>query len=70
SQPPKPKPTPAKPQEKKRKQVLDASEALSQAKRSKASRVSKKRTLQLRDEFIDKGVPATEPRVNDEEAIV
>ncbi|GJV14689.1 hypothetical protein Tco_1360012 [Tanacetum coccineum] len=34
------------------------------------SRVSKKRTLQLRDEFIDEGVPATEPRVDDEEAIV
>ncbi|GJU37518.1 hypothetical protein Tco_1185872 [Tanacetum coccineum] len=36
----------------------------------KAGRVSKKRTLQLRDEFIDEGVPATEPRVDDEEAIV
>ncbi|GJR79600.1 reverse transcriptase domain-containing protein [Tanacetum coccineum] len=35
-----------------------------------AGRVSKKRTLQLRDEFIDEGVPATEPRVDDEEAIV
>ncbi|GJV14694.1 hypothetical protein Tco_1360017 [Tanacetum coccineum] len=70
SQPPKPKPAPAKPQEKKRKRVLDATEAPSQAKRSKAGRVSKKRTLQLRDEFIDEGVPATEPRVDDEEAIV
>ncbi|GJU29811.1 retrovirus-related pol polyprotein from transposon TNT 1-94 [Tanacetum coccineum] len=45
-------------------------EALSQAKRSKAGRVSKKRTLQLRDEFINEGVPVTEPRVDDEEAIV
>ncbi|GJV44271.1 hypothetical protein Tco_1428807 [Tanacetum coccineum] len=36
SQPPKPKPAPAKPQEKKRKWVLDATEAPSQAKRSKA----------------------------------
>ncbi|GJY24330.1 hypothetical protein Tco_0397988 [Tanacetum coccineum] len=70
SQPPKPKPAPAKPQEKKRKRVLDETEAPSQAKRSKAGRVSKKRTLQLRDEFIDEGVPATEPGVDDEEAIV
>ncbi|GKB53982.1 hypothetical protein Tco_0904735 [Tanacetum coccineum] len=57
-------------EEKKRKRVLDATEAPSQAKRSKAGRVSKKRTLQLRDEFIDEGVPATEPRVDNEEAIV
>ncbi|GJT77374.1 hypothetical protein Tco_1044099 [Tanacetum coccineum] len=70
SQPPKPKPAPAKPQEKKRKRALDAAEAPSQAKRSKVGRVSKKRTLQLRDEFIDEGVPATEPRIDDEEAIV
>ncbi|GJS91835.1 hypothetical protein Tco_0774471 [Tanacetum coccineum] len=70
SQPPKPKPAPAKPQEKKRKRALDAVEAPSQAKRSKAGRVSKKRMLQLRDKFIDEGVPATEPRVDDEEAIV
>ncbi|GKD78687.1 hypothetical protein Tco_1341308, partial [Tanacetum coccineum] len=70
SQPPKPKPAPAKPQEKKRKRALDAAEAPSLAKRSKAGRVSKKRMLQLRDEFIDEGVPATEPRVDDEEAIV
>ncbi|GKC95574.1 hypothetical protein Tco_1161016 [Tanacetum coccineum] len=68
SQPP--KPAPAKTQEKKRKRVLDATDAPSQAKHSKAGRVSKKRTLQLRDEFIDEGVPATEPRVDDEEAIV
>ncbi|GJR56824.1 hypothetical protein Tco_1498986 [Tanacetum coccineum] len=65
-----PKPAPAKPHEKKRKRALDAVEAPSLAKRSKAGRVSKKRTLQLRDEFIDEGVPATEPRVDDEEAIV
>ncbi|GJW85842.1 retrovirus-related pol polyprotein from transposon TNT 1-94 [Tanacetum coccineum] len=66
SQPPKPAPAHAKPQEKKRKRVLDATKAPSQAKRSKAGRVSKKRTLQLRDEFIEEGVPATEPRVDDE----
>ncbi|GKA36452.1 retrovirus-related pol polyprotein from transposon TNT 1-94 [Tanacetum coccineum] len=64
----KPKPAPAKPQEKKRKRVLDASEAASQAKTSKAGSVSKKRTLQLRDEFRDEGVPVSEPRVDDEEA--
>ncbi|GKA70647.1 hypothetical protein Tco_0776786 [Tanacetum coccineum] len=29
-----------------------------------------KRTLQLKDEFIDEGVPAIEPKVDDEEAIV
>ncbi|GJU73659.1 hypothetical protein Tco_1265064 [Tanacetum coccineum] len=49
---------------------MDAAEAPSQAKRSKAGSVSKKRMLQLRDEFIDEGVPVTEPRVYDEEAIV
>ncbi|GJX90280.1 hypothetical protein Tco_0343606 [Tanacetum coccineum] len=70
SQPPKLKHAPAKPQEKKRKRALDAAEAPSLAKRSKAGRVSKKRTLQLRDEFIDEGVLATEPRVDDEEASV
>ncbi|GJR06915.1 hypothetical protein Tco_0529899 [Tanacetum coccineum] len=64
------KPAPAKPREKKRKQALDAAEALSLAKRSKAGRISKKRMLQLRDEFIYEGVPVTEPRVDDEEAIV
>ncbi|GKF97731.1 hypothetical protein Tco_0293552, partial [Tanacetum coccineum] len=46
SQPPKPKLAPAKPQEKKRKLVLDADKALSQAKHSKAGKVSKKRKLQ------------------------
>ncbi|GKA76767.1 hypothetical protein Tco_0783228, partial [Tanacetum coccineum] len=69
SQPPKPKPAPAKPQEKKRKLVLDAAEAPSQAKHSKAGKVSKKRklqsTLQLVDEFVDEGVPADEPRFDE-----
>ncbi|GJU93284.1 hypothetical protein Tco_1318040 [Tanacetum coccineum] len=45
SQPPKPKPVPAKPQEKKRKLAMDATEAPSPAKRLKASKVVKKRTL-------------------------
>ncbi|GJV90752.1 putative ribonuclease H-like domain-containing protein [Tanacetum coccineum] len=70
SQPP--KPVPAKPQEKKRKLVLDAAEAPSQAKCSKAGNVSKKRklqsTLQLVDEFVDEGVPTDEPRFGDKEA--
>ncbi|GJT49971.1 hypothetical protein Tco_0976128 [Tanacetum coccineum] len=65
SQPPKPKHVPAKPQEKKRKLATDATEAPSPAKRLKAGKVLKKRTLkssrQLVDEFIDEGVPADEP---------
>ncbi|GJX90358.1 hypothetical protein Tco_0343684 [Tanacetum coccineum] len=72
SQPPKPKPVPAKPQEKKRKLVMDATEAPSLAKQLKAGKVVKKRTLksshQLVDEFVDEGIPADEPRFEDEEA--
>ncbi|GJY72187.1 hypothetical protein Tco_0475890 [Tanacetum coccineum] len=72
SQPPKTKPAPAKPHEKKRKLVMDTTEAPSPAKRSKAGKVGKKRTRkssqQLVDEFIDEGVPADEPRFEDEEA--
>ncbi|GJR26940.1 hypothetical protein Tco_1103172, partial [Tanacetum coccineum] len=72
SQPPKPKPAPVKPQEKKRNLVLDAAEAPSQAKHSKVGKVLKKRklqsTLQLVDEFVDEGIPADEPRFGDEEA--
>ncbi|GJX79132.1 retrovirus-related pol polyprotein from transposon TNT 1-94, partial [Tanacetum coccineum] len=71
SQPPKPKPALAKPQEKKRKLFMDTTEAPSLAKRSKAGKVVKKRSLkssqQLVDEFIDKGAPADEPRFEDEE---
>ncbi|GJS24167.1 retrovirus-related pol polyprotein from transposon TNT 1-94 [Tanacetum coccineum] len=67
----KPKPAPAKPQEKKRKLVMETSEAPSPAKRSKAGKVVKKRTkkssLQLVDEFLDEGVPENEPRIGDEE---
>ncbi|GKD68172.1 hypothetical protein Tco_1322262, partial [Tanacetum coccineum] len=72
SQQPKPKPVPAKPQEKKRKLAMDATEAPSPAKRLKAGKVVKKRTLkssqQLVDELVDEGVPADEPRFEDEEA--
>ncbi|GJU23452.1 retrovirus-related pol polyprotein from transposon TNT 1-94, partial [Tanacetum coccineum] len=68
----KPKPAPAKPQEKKRKLVTEISEAPSPAKRSKAGKVVKKRTkkssLQLVDEFVDEGVPENEPRIGAEEA--
>ncbi|GJT02351.1 retrovirus-related pol polyprotein from transposon TNT 1-94 [Tanacetum coccineum] len=67
----KPKPAPAKPQEKKRKLVMETSEAPSPAKRSKAGKVVKKRTkkssLQLVDEFLDEGVPENEPSIGDEE---
>ncbi|GKC94059.1 hypothetical protein Tco_1159501 [Tanacetum coccineum] len=72
SQPSKPTPAPAKPQEKKRKLVVDTTEAPPQAKRAKAGKVLKKRTLpstrQLVDEFVDEGVPDKEPMYGDEEA--
>ncbi|GJW05079.1 hypothetical protein Tco_1563935 [Tanacetum coccineum] len=68
----KPKPAPAKPQEKKRKLVTKTSEASSPAKRSKAGKVVKNRTkkssLQLVDEGVDEGVPDKEPLYGDEEA--
>ncbi|GKC44032.1 hypothetical protein Tco_1061754 [Tanacetum coccineum] len=51
---------------------METTEAPSPAKRSKAGKVVKKRTLkssqQLVDEFVDEGVPADEPRFEDEEA--
>ncbi|GJU10616.1 hypothetical protein Tco_1133012 [Tanacetum coccineum] len=60
------------PQEKKRKLVVDTTEAPPQAERAKAGKVLKKRTLpstlQLVDEFVDKGVPDKEPMYDDEEA--
>ncbi|GJY13278.1 hypothetical protein Tco_0382587 [Tanacetum coccineum] len=69
------KPAPAKPQEKKRKPVSEPSEVSPLAKRAKAGKVVKKRTVksskQLVDEFIDEGVPAAKPRLEDtEEAIL
>ncbi|GJV26010.1 hypothetical protein Tco_1378705 [Tanacetum coccineum] len=71
----KPKPEPAKPQEKKRKPVSESSKAPPLAKRAKAGKVVKKRIVksskQLVDEFIDEGVPAAKPRLEDtEEAIL
>ncbi|GKA84963.1 hypothetical protein Tco_0806617 [Tanacetum coccineum] len=71
----KPKHAPAKPQEKKRKPVSESSEAPPLAKRAKAGKVVKKRTVksskQLVDEFVDEGVPAAKPRLEDtEEAIL
>ncbi|GJV23607.1 hypothetical protein Tco_1376302, partial [Tanacetum coccineum] len=72
SQPSKPTPVLAKPQQKKRKLVEDTTEAPSQAKRSKAGKVLKKRTLsstpQPVDEFVHEGVPDKEPMHGDEEA--
>ncbi|GJY18022.1 hypothetical protein Tco_0389513 [Tanacetum coccineum] len=51
---------------------METTEAPSPAKRSKAGKVVKKRTLkssqQLVDAFVDKGVLADEPRFEDEEA--
>ncbi|GJS48529.1 hypothetical protein Tco_0598650 [Tanacetum coccineum] len=72
---PEPKPAPAKPQEKKRKPVSESSKAPPLAKRAKAGKVVKKRTVksskQLVDEFIDEGVPAAKPSLEDtEEAIM
>ncbi|GJY80085.1 hypothetical protein Tco_0492836 [Tanacetum coccineum] len=69
------KSAPAKPQEKKRKPVSEPSEVSPLAKRAKAGKVVKKRTVksskQLVDEFIDEGVPAARPRLEDtEEAIL
>ncbi|GJU08026.1 retrovirus-related pol polyprotein from transposon TNT 1-94 [Tanacetum coccineum] len=60
---------PAKPQEKKRKPVSEPPEVSPLAKRAKARKVLKKRTVksskQLVDEFFDKGVPAASPRLED-----
>ncbi|GKA75004.1 hypothetical protein Tco_0781382, partial [Tanacetum coccineum] len=69
------KPAPAKPKEKKRKPVSESSEAQPLAKRAKAGKVVKKRSVksskQLVDEFVDEGVPAAKPSLEDtEEAIL
>ncbi|GKF54515.1 hypothetical protein Tco_0161425, partial [Tanacetum coccineum] len=65
------KPAPVKPKEKKRKPVSESLEALPLAKRAKAGKMVKKRTIksskQLVDEFIDEGVPAAKPRLEDTE---
>ncbi|GKD63928.1 retrovirus-related pol polyprotein from transposon TNT 1-94, partial [Tanacetum coccineum] len=76
SQPPKPTPTPTesskKDQGKKRKLVMESTDAPSPAKRSKAGKVTKKRmpksSLQLVYEVVDEGVPEKEPAHDDEEA--
>ncbi|GJZ74823.1 hypothetical protein Tco_0639288 [Tanacetum coccineum] len=70
-----PKPAPAKPHEKKRKPVSESSEAPPLAKRAKAEKVVKKRTVksskQLVDEFVDEGFHAAKPNLEDtEEAIL
>ncbi|GJY52223.1 hypothetical protein Tco_0443070 [Tanacetum coccineum] len=68
----KPQPAPTKPKEKKRKQAKETTEATPPAKRAKAGKVVKKRTLkrsqQLVDEFVDEGIPLTEPGFGDLEA--
>ncbi|GJU76781.1 hypothetical protein Tco_1273851 [Tanacetum coccineum] len=69
------KPAPAKPKEKKRKLVSESSEAQPLAKCAKAGKVVKKRTVksskQLVDEFVDEGVIAAKPSLEDtEEAIL
>ncbi|GJU95554.1 hypothetical protein Tco_1320310, partial [Tanacetum coccineum] len=66
------KPKTTKPKEKKRKQAKETTEATPPAKRAKAGKVAKKRTLkksqQLVDEFVDEGIPLTEPGFGDLEA--
>ncbi|GJU13015.1 hypothetical protein Tco_1135411 [Tanacetum coccineum] len=68
----KPQPAPTKPKEKKRKKDKETTEATPPAKRTKAGKVAKKRTLkrsqQLIDEVVDKGIPLTEPGFGDLEA--
>ncbi|GKE87846.1 hypothetical protein Tco_1565321 [Tanacetum coccineum] len=68
----KPQPAPTKPKEKKRKQAKETTEATPPAKRAKARKVAKKRTLkrsqQLVDEFVDEGIPLTELGFGDLEA--
>ncbi|GJX65973.1 hypothetical protein Tco_0300316 [Tanacetum coccineum] len=68
----KPQLAPTKPKEKKRKQAKETTEATPPAKRAKAGKVVKKRTLkrsqQLVDEFVDEGIPLTEPGFGDLEA--
>ncbi|GKA58371.1 hypothetical protein Tco_0757559 [Tanacetum coccineum] len=65
------KPAPAKPKKKKRKPVSESSEAQPLAKRAKVGKVVKKRTTKsskrLVDEFIDEGLPATKPSLEDTE---
>ncbi|GJX99782.1 hypothetical protein Tco_0356801 [Tanacetum coccineum] len=63
---------PTKPKEKKQKQAKETTEATPPAKRAKVRKVVKKRTLnksqQLVDEFVDEGIPLTEPGFGDLEA--
>ncbi|GJV20672.1 hypothetical protein Tco_1369692 [Tanacetum coccineum] len=65
----KPQPAPTKPKEKKRKQAKETTKATLPAKRAKAGKVVKKRTLkksqQLVDEFVDEGIPLTKSGFGD-----
>ncbi|GJS13242.1 hypothetical protein Tco_0407714 [Tanacetum coccineum] len=69
SDPDSPAPKPAKSTKPKAKETTDATPP---AKRAKAGKVAKKRTLkksqQLVDEFVDEGIPLTEPGFGDLEA--
>ncbi|GJZ02358.1 hypothetical protein Tco_0520319 [Tanacetum coccineum] len=60
----KPQPAPTKPKEKKRKQAKETTEATPPAKRAKAGKV---RSLGV-DEFVDEGIPLTEPGFGNLEA--
>nr|GEV34352.1 integrase, catalytic region, zinc finger, CCHC-type, peptidase aspartic, catalytic [Tanacetum cinerariifolium] len=72
SQQPEPKPTPAKSQGKKHKLVTEISDKPSPARKSRPGLVSKRRkpisSLRSIDEYVAKGIPEKEPRVDDEEA--
>nr|GEV23821.1 hypothetical protein [Tanacetum cinerariifolium] len=74
SQQPKPKLAPAKSKGKKHKLITKTSNKPSPARKSRSSLVTKrpKPTSSLRsvDEFVTKGIPEKEPRVDDEEADV
>ncbi|GJZ31682.1 hypothetical protein Tco_0576729 [Tanacetum coccineum] len=65
----KPQPAPTKHKEKKLKPAKESTEATPPAKRAKAGKVAKKRTLkrsqQLVDEFVDEGILLTEPGFGD-----
>ncbi|GJW56996.1 hypothetical protein Tco_0103727 [Tanacetum coccineum] len=68
---PAPKPTKgAKPKTTKKPTSTQQTKPKTKHSIAKTIKVSNKKTLQLRDKFIDEVVPVTEPKVDDEEAIV
>ncbi|GKA05676.1 hypothetical protein Tco_0684796 [Tanacetum coccineum] len=64
----KPQPAPTKLKEKKLKQAKESTEATPPAKRAKAGKVAKKRTLKRSQQLVDEGIPLTEPGFGDLEA--